>query len=185
MTSKPGTDGPRQGRVRARRRPRSLAAILAVCAAVLLSAVPGVAGAAPPMTVTPFVDCYGVDAHGTHTIVLGYSSTWDKPTTIGRGDRNSLFPEQYHGSQPKEFLTGEQHGAFSLQLSAAEVEAGARWELDRTTLVFSSAKSAQCSSSTPLPALGNGAAIAAVLVAAGAFGVWFVRRVIRRAAAPV
>jgi hypothetical protein len=185
MTSKPGTDGSTQGPARAPRRPRSLAVLLAVCFAVWLSAVPGVAAAAPPLSVTPFVDCYRANSDGTLTIVLGYTSTWKKATTIGWGSRNSLYPSQYHRSKPKQFLTGTQHGAFSLRLSAADLDAGARWELDRTTLDFSSARSAsECSPSTPLPALGNGAGIAAVLVAGGAFGVFFVRRSIRRAAAP-
>ena len=91
-------------------------------------------------------------------------------------------PVEYHRSQPKEFLTGTQHGAFSLRLSPSELD-DARWELDRTTLELSSAGSApECSPSTPLPALGNGAGIAAVLVAGGAFGVFFLRRVVRRSA---
>ncbi len=174
MTSKPGTDGPAQGPARARRRPRSLAVILAVCFAVWLSAVPGAASATP--VVTPFVDCYRVNTDGSYTIVLGYTNTWKNETTLGWGSRNSLHPSQYHRSQPKEFLTGTQHGAFSLRLSASELD-DARWELDRTTLELSTATSATgCSPSTPLPALGNGAGFALVLVAGGAFGVWFVRR---------
>jgi len=182
MTSNPGADGPRQARCR----PRSLTVLLAVCFAVWLSAVPGIAAAAPPMSVTPFVDCYREDPDGTLTIVLGYTSTWKKATTIGWGSRNSLYPAQYHRSQPKQFVTGTQHGVLALRLSASDLAAGARWELDRTTLDFSSARSAsECSPSTPLPALGNGAGFAVVLVAGGAFGVWFVRRVIRRSAAPV
>jgi hypothetical protein len=181
MTSKPGTDGPMQARCR----PRSLTVLLAVCFAVWLSAVPGVAAAAPPMSVTPFVDCFRAEPDGTFTIVLGYTNTWKNETTMGWGSRNSLHPSQYHRSQPKEFLTGTQHGAFSLRLSASELD-DARWELDRTTLELSAASAApECSPSTPLPALGNGAGFALVLVAGGAFGVWFVRRVIRRSAAPV
>jgi hypothetical protein len=182
MTSKPGTEGRRPAR--ARRRPRTLAVLLAVCFALWMSALPGVAAAAPPMSVTPFVDCYRANPDGSLTIVLGYTSTWKKETTIGWGSRNALHPSQFHRSQPKQFLTGTQHGAFSLQLSASDLAAGARWELDRTTLTFSSAVSAsECSPSTPLPALGNGTGIAAVLVAAGAFGIFSVRRLVRRSAA--
>jgi hypothetical protein len=186
MTSKPGTDGGATGRpARARRRPRSLAVLVAVCSALWLSAVPGVAAAAPPMSVTPFVDCYRENPDGTLTIVLGYTSTWKKATTIGWGSRNSLYPSQYHRSQPKQFLTGTQHGVLALRLTASDLDAGARWELDRTTLDFSSARSAsECSPSTPLPALGNGAGLALVLFAGGAVGVWFVRRAARRSAAP-
>jgi hypothetical protein len=186
MTSRPGTDGgSAAGPVRPRSRPRRLAVLVAVCSALWLSAVPGVAAAAPPMSVTPFVDCYRENPDGTLTVVLGYTSTWKKATTMGWGSRNSLHPSQYHRSQPKQFLTGTQHGVLALRLSASELDAGARWELDRTTLYFSSARSAsECSPSTPLPALGNGAGFAVVLVAGGAFGVWFVRRVIRRSAAP-
>jgi hypothetical protein len=181
MTSKPGTNGPMQAPCRS----RSLTVLLAVCFAVWLSAVPGVAAAAPPMSVTPFVDCFRAEPDGTFTIVLGYTSTWKKATTMGWGSRNSLYPSQYHRSQPKQFLPGTQHGVLALRLSASELDAGARWELDRTTLAFSSARSAsECSPSTPLPALGNGAGLALVLAAGGAFGVWFVRRAIRRSAAP-
>ena len=185
MTSRPGTDGGSAAApVRPSRPRRRLAVLVAVCFSLWLSAVPGVAAAAPPMSVTPFVDCYRAEPDGTVTIVLGYTSTWENETTIGWGSRNSLHPSQYHQSQPKEFLTGTQHGAFSLRLSAAELDE-ARWELDRTTLDFSSARSAsECSPSTPLPALGNGAGFALVLVAGGAFGVFFVRRVIRRSTAP-
>jgi hypothetical protein len=185
MTSKPSTGGGTAALVRPRYRQRRLAVLVAVCSAVWLSAVPGVATGAPPMSVTPFVDCYRAEPDGTLTIVLGYTNTWKNETTLGWGSRNSLHPSQYHRSQPKEFLTGTQHGVFSLRLSASDLDAGARWELDRTTLDFSSARSAsECSPSTPLPALGNGAGLALVLVAGGAFGVWFVRRVIRRSAAP-
>jgi hypothetical protein len=185
MTGGPGTDaGSTAAPVRPRRGRGRLAVLLAVCSAVWLSAVPGVAAAAPPMSVTPFVDCYRAELDGTLTIVLGYTNTWKNETTIGWGSRNSLHPSQHHRSQPKKFLTGTQHGAFSLRLSASELD-DARWELDRTTLELSSATSAtECSPSTPLPALGNGAGFALVLVAGGGFGVWFVRRVIRRSAAP-
>jgi hypothetical protein len=177
MTSNPGTaSGSRAAPARPRRRRTFLAVLVAVCSAVWLSAVPGVAAAAPPMSVTPFVDCYRAEPDGTVTIVLGYTNTWKNATTIGWGSRNSLHPSQYHRSQPKEFLTGTQHGAFSLRLSASELD-DARWELDRTTLELSSASSAsQCSPSTPLPALGNGAGVALVLIAGGAVGVFFVRR---------
>ena len=186
MTSRLGADeGTVAVPVRPRRRWRRVAVLVAVCSAVCLSAVPGVAAAAPPMSVTPFVDCVRANPDGTVTFVLGYTSTWKKETTIGWGSRNSLHPPVYQRSQPKQFLVGTQHGAFSLRLSASDLAAGARWELDRTTLSLSSASSAtECSPSTPLPALGNGAGFALVLVAGGAFGVWFVRRVIRRSAAP-
>jgi hypothetical protein len=185
MTNEPGRDaGTAAAPVRPQRRRRRLAVLVAVSFAVWLSALPGVAAAAPPMSVTPFVDCYRANPDGSLTIVLGYTSTWKKATTIGWGSRNSLHPSRFHRSQPKQFLTGTQHGAFSLQLSASDLAAGARWELDRTTLEFSSAVSAtECSPSTPLPALGNGAGIAAVLVAAGAFGVFSVRRLTGRTAA--
>ena len=185
MTSRTGTDGGTAGApVRRSGRRRRLAVLVAVCSALWLSAVPGVAAAAPPMSVTPFVDCFRAEPDGTFTIVLGYTSTWENETTIGWGSRNSLLPSQYHQSQPKEFLTGTQHGAFSFRLSASELD-DARWELDRTTLELSSARSAsECSPSTPLPALGNGAGFALVLVAGGAFGVWSVRRLIRRSTVP-
>jgi hypothetical protein len=185
MTIEPGRDGGTAAApVRTRRHRRRLAVLVAVGFAVWLSALPGVAAAAPPMSVTPFVDCSRANPDGSLTVVLGYTSTWKKATTIGWGSRNFLHPSQFHKSQPKQFLPGTQHGAFSLRLSASDLDAGARWELDRTTLLFSSAGSAtECSPSTPLPALGNGAGIAAVLVAAGGFGVLFVRQLTRRTAA--
>ena len=166
-----------------RRRPRSLAVLLAVCVAVLLSAVPGTASAAPP-DVTPFVDCFRVNSDGSHTFVFGYTNANDKRSTIPYGHKNVLDPSQFQRAQPKYFLAGTHRGVFSLRLSAADLAAGPRWVLDGKTLDLRSAGSAaQCSPSTPLPALGNGAGLALVLVAGGVFGVFFVRRSIRGSAA--
>ena len=180
MTSKPGTDGPRPAR--ARRRPRTVAVLLAVCFAVWLSAVPGFASAAPG--VTPFVDCYRANSDGTLTVVLGYTNTNTRTTTIPYGSNNMLYPSRFQKTQPTQFLTGTRRGVFSVNLSQAELYGDPRWQLDGKTLSHWTAGSAtECSPSTPLPSLGNGAGIAAVLVAGGAFGVIFVRRLIRRSGA--
>ncbi|WP_104524865.1 hypothetical protein [Blastococcus atacamensis] len=163
-------------------RSRALGVLVAVCVVLGLSALPGVASAAPPQ-VTPLVDCYRQNTDGSYTVVFGYTSTRKWTTTIDHGSDNYLYPYKYHGSQPETFEPGTYQGVFSLRVSAADV-ATFRWELDRTTLTYESAASAPtCSSSTPLPALGNGTGLAIALLAGGVFGVLFVRRIIRRAAA--
>jgi len=161
--------------------------ILAVCFAVLLSAVPGVAAAAPPTSVKPFLDCYRTNTDGSITVVLGYTNPSTKTTAIAYGSRNIMYPSKFQGSQPTQFLAGTRSGVLSLQVTQADLDANARWVLDGNTLDYRAAagSATECAPSTPLPALGNGAGIALVLVAGGAFGVWFVRRVIRRSAAPV
>ena len=164
-------------------RSRMLGVLIAVCVAVGLMAVPGVAAAAQPQ-VTPFVDCYRQNTDGSYTVVLGYTSTQKYTTTIGHGANNEIYPARYTGAQPTVFEPGTHRGVFSLQVSAADVRSF-RWELDRTTLTSSSASSAPtCPPPTPLPALGNGTGLAIALAAGGVFGVFFVRRVIRRATAP-
>jgi hypothetical protein len=153
-----------------------------VCVAVLLSAVPGIAAAAPPKAVVPFVDCYQPNTDGTYTVVLGYTNPNDKTMTIPHGSKNMLTPSSLQGAQPKKFLPGTQRGAFSVKVRPADLSAGAGWRLDGFTLGYPAAASAkQCSPSTPLPALGNGAGIAIVLVAGGLVGALVVRRVLRRA----
>jgi hypothetical protein len=175
MTSKPGTDGPPQRPARVRRRPRSLAVLLAVCFAVWLSAVPGVASATP--TVTPFVDCYRMNPDGSLIVVLGYTNTADKTTTIPYGTRNAGYPAKYQGTQPTQFKAGTQRGVFSVTITRADMNANPRWVLEGYTLDYTKVTSwTECSPSTPLPALGNGVGIALVLVGGGAIGVWFVRR---------
>jgi hypothetical protein len=183
MTSKPGMDGPPQRPARARRRPRSLAVLLAVCFAVWLSAVPGAASATT--VVTPFVDCYRVNSDGSYSIVLGYTNTNTRTTTIPYGTRNVAYPAKYQGAQPTQFKPGTQRGVFSVVITQADMYANPRWVLEGYTLDYTKVGSmTACSPSTPLPALGNGAGFALVLVAGGAFGVCFVRRAIRRSAAP-
>jgi hypothetical protein len=168
---------------RAVRRPRALAVVLAVCVAVLLSAVPGVAAAAP--TVAPIVDCYRANSDGSYTIVLGYTNPFSKTTNIPYGPRNIIHPAKFQKSQPTQFRAGTKHGVFSVRATEADLYANARWELDGNTLAYWSASSVtECSPSTPLPALGNGAGLALALVAGGGFGVLFVRRLIRRSVAP-
>lgn len=173
MTSKHGAAG--------RRRPRMVAALVAACFALWLAAVPGVASAAG---VTPFVDCYRTNTDGTFTIVLGYTNPGTRAVTIPHGPNNLINPARFQGTQPRSFLPGTQRGAFSIRATTAELYANAYWQLDGNTLNYwSSTTATQCSPSTPLPALGNGAGIALVLVGGGAVGVVVVRRLRRTAAA--
>ena len=159
----------------------SLHVLLVLCFAALLSAAPGVASAAPP-AVTPFVDCYRINADGTSTVVLGYESTRNNTMKIHHGPNNRLHPDAYQGAQPEVFEPGRHQGVFSLVVAESDLPAF-RWDLDRTTLDYASAGSlTECAPPTPLPALGNGTGLAVALVAGGAFGVVFVRRMIRRAA---
>lgn len=165
------------------RRRRSLGALVAVCLAVLLSAVPGVAAAKEP-TVTPVLDCYRLNSDGTVTAVLGYVNPTAGTTTIPPGPRNLLTPAKFQGSQPTTFLPGTQRGVFTLTLAQADLASEASWALDGTTLNYRDGKKAtQCSPSTPLPAIGNGTGLAVALVGGGAFGVFFVRRLVRRSSA--
>jgi len=173
MSGKPGSPS---------RRSRSLAALVAVCLAVLLSAVPGVASAAPG-DIVPFVDCYKDNGDGTYALVLGYENTGFKTIKLN-STKNRMYPAKFQGSQPTEFLEGEHHGVFSIQATRAELNTGIRWELDGTVLDSRTSSAPACAPSTPLPAIGNGTGLAIVLVAGGAFGVLFVRRLIRRASAP-
>ncbi|HET6395101.1 MAG TPA: hypothetical protein VFG13_19900 [Blastococcus sp.] len=183
MTSKPGTDGSTRRPAQARRRPRSLAVILAVCFAVWLSAVPGAASANP--VVTPYVECYTVNSDGSYSIVLSYTKTTAGTANIPLGTRNIAYPAKFQGIQPTQFKAGTWRGVFSVKISQADMYANPRWVLDGYTLDYTKVGSmAACSPSTPLPALGNGAAIALVLVGAGAFGVVWMRRRVPGSAAP-
>jgi hypothetical protein len=148
---------------------------------VLLSAVPGVASAAAG-PVTPILDCYRVNSDGSYTIVLGYTNAGTTTRNISYGTSNVLYPSRFQGSQPTRFVPGTQRGVFTLRVTPSDLYSGARWDLDGRSLNYATITSAtECSPSTPLPALGNGTGIAVALLAGAAFGVFFVRRLIRRA----
>lgn len=165
------------------RRGRTLGVLVAVCLAVLLSSVPGVASA-NTTTVVPILDCYRMNANGTFTVVLGYSNGTPNTKNIPRGPQNMLNPAKFQGSQPTTFKRGVQRGVFSLTVTQADLASNASWTLDGNTLNYYNVGAAtECSPSTPLPAIGNGTGLAVALIGGGAFGVWFVRRLIRRSAA--
>jgi hypothetical protein len=164
------------------RRPTTGArALVVVFLAFLVCAAPGVASAAPASSVTPFLDCVRENRDGSYTVVLGYSNNGSR-TSIPHGSRNFVYPYEFQGDQPTQFLTGTQRGVFAVTVSGYAVLAF-RWEVDDRTVNFWSFLSArECSPSTPLPVLGNGAGIAVVLVVGGLVGIYVVRRVVRRAA---
>ena len=164
------------------RRGRTLAALFAVFLAVLLSSGTGVASAGGP--VVPIMDCYRINANGTYTVVFGYTSSATSTRSIPRGTQNMLSPSKFQGSQPTVFKPGTQRGVFSLVITQADLYGNAYWYLDGNTLNYWNVGTAtECSPSTPLPAIGNGTGLAVALIGGGAFGVWFVRRLIRRSAA--
>ena len=176
-------DGGTPGPASRSNRPRALAVVLALCFAVLLSSVPGVASAAP--TVTPKVECHRTNTDGSYTVVLGYTNPYPQTVTVPYGSRNMLYPATVQKVQPTQFSAGRHQGVFSVRVTEADLLANARWELDGNTVSFQPDSSVpECSPSTPLPALGNGVGLAAALVVSGAFGVLFVRRLIRRSTAP-
>jgi hypothetical protein len=165
------------------RRGRTLGVLVAVCLAVLLSSVPGVA-AANSGTVRPVVDCYRLNSNYTVTIVVGYVNPNNGTKNIPLGTRNTITPAKFHGVQPTSFKAGTQRGAFSVVLTQADLNSTSSWTLDGNTLNYATVGNMQeCSPSTPLPAIGNGTVLAVALLAGGGFGVWFVRRQIRRAPA--
>jgi hypothetical protein len=156
--------------------------LIAVCVALGLSAVPGMATAAPPH-VSPSVDCSRLNADGTYTVVLGYTNTHEVTWEHNHESENSLSPRRFQGQQPTVFQPGTHPGVFSLQMTKSELS-NFRWNLGPYTVTSRSAASPECAPSTPLPLLGNGTGLAIALAAGGVFGVFFVRRVVRRATAP-
>jgi hypothetical protein len=141
-----------------------------------------VAAASTTVTVTPFVDCLSLNLDGTYTVVFGYANRGDEAVTIPLGSMNKMYPSRFQGSQPTEFLPGTHHGAFSVRVSVLSLNS-VSWALGVDSLLYAVADLAVlCSPSTPLPAHGNGTGLAVALVGGGAFGVFFVRRLIRRAA---
>ena len=166
-------------------RSRIIGVLIAVCVAMGLSAVPGVA-AAGDTSVTPFVDCYRKNTDGSYTVILGYTNTSANMSNIPYGSRNTMYPAKFHGLQPTKSKPGTQRGVFSITATEADLSSNPRWVLDGTTLSYPALSSApECPPPTALPALGNGTGLAIALVGGGLFGVVFVRRMIRRATAPV
>lgn len=164
------------------RRPRILGVLVAVCLAVGLSAVPGVAAAAPTTSVVPTLDCFRENSDGSYTLVLGYTNSGSK-VAIPYGPRNVVSPSAFDRDQPTVFNRGTVPGVFSVRLGGWDL-LGFRWSLDEKSVSFwSILGSRECSPSTPLPLLGNGTGLAIALVAGGVFGVLFVRRLIRRVGA--
>ncbi|TFV62170.1 hypothetical protein E4P41_07935 [Geodermatophilus sp. DF01-2] len=159
------------------------AALVAVIAAVGLLAAPGTASA--NWKVQPILDCHVENQDGSRTLVVGYTSYTRDGWRIQHGKKNGLFPSRLQGVQPTVFESGTVHGAFTVRVTAAELGAGARWELDGYVLDFAAASgtSPACPSSTELPEEGNGTGPAIGLVAAGMVGAVLVHRANRRARA--
>jgi hypothetical protein len=170
----------RSGRLRRR---LTWPALVGAFAAVIVSASPGMASAVTP-TVTPLLDCYAQNSDGSWTAVLGYTSTYATTRSFPIGTTNTFNPTALNGPQPTSYLTGTRHAAFTVRVTPAQVSAGVTWTLDGHVLNYAAAAYASgiC---TPqqLPALGNGALMAGVLLAAGVVGYVMIRRIRRRAAA--
>jgi hypothetical protein len=168
------------------RRSRAQAAAVAVLAAVLLSAAPGIASA-DTGTVTPLLDCYTPNSDGSYTVILGYTNTDTTTRAIPYGSLNYTTPSTYQSLMPTQFQPGTRHAAFSVQVAPADLNSTSSWSLDGHTLNYLSAASASgiCSASTSLPATGNGTGLAIALLAGGVVGVVGLHRATRRRAATV
>lgn len=156
------------------RRPRSVAVLLAVLAAVALSLVPGSASATG--RITPLADCYADNGNGTYTVVLGYRNNTNQTITIAAGPENTFSPAKYNSSLPTTFKPGEQHGVAKVTITGAELNSGPSWYVDGTKLSTNNAGSTPQCSASQLPMLANGAAVVAMVLLAGAVGVVVVRR---------
>ena len=154
------------------RRPRAVALLLTLLAAVALSLVPGSASAAG--TVVPLADCYTQNSDGTFTVVLGYRNTTTSVITIPAGPDNTFTPSTYNSSLPTTFQPGEQHGVAKVTITQAELYNNPSWYLDGTQLGTSTSVSA-CTSSQ-LPMLANGAVVVGLALLAGLVGLVVVRR---------
>lgn len=178
MDGENGSSTARQVRVGASR-----AALVAVIALMGLLALPGVASA--NWKVAPFVDCHLVDADGSQTLILGYTNSFKDGLRVPLGKKNALYPSRLQGVQPTVFDSGTVRGALTVRLTAAELRAGARWELEGYVLDLAAAArgASSCPPSSELPEEGNGTGPAIALAAAGVIGGVMVHRANRRARA--
>jgi hypothetical protein len=157
-------------------------AVLAVLVAVLVSATPGIASATTG-TVTPLLDCYARNSDSSYTVILGYTNPNPGTTNIPIGTNNSTFPTSYQSQMPTKFASGTHHAVLTVRVSQYDVYNNARWYLDGHTLNYLSAANASgICTAEQLPALGNGALMAGVLLVAGLVGFLMIRRIRRRGA---
>jgi hypothetical protein len=160
-----------------------------VLAAFALS--PGQATAAtiytPTNAVHPVLECVSRAADGSWTAVIGYTNT-SVTKTIPLGSWNSITPTRYDGRQPTLYKSGTQHGALSLKIAAYDYTYGSTsWMLDGNMLFIGATFDAGVPTCTivQMPAQGNDAGAALVLVVAGIVGALVVVRVRRRTLAAV
>ncbi len=172
-------DGPPRSSTARRVRARgSRAALVAVVALVALLATPGTASATGTRTVEPVLDCYVENRDHSWTVVVGHVNSSARTVTIPRGRDNQAHPSTVAALPPTTFRPGTVKGAFTAEVSVADLYAGARWVLDGYTLDYRAAagSSRVCPSSTELPAQGNGLGPAIGLAAAGVVGAaWLLR----------
>lgn len=154
-------------------------AAVGVLVALSLVGAPGAASAAG--TVSPLLDCVVQNSNGTFTAVLGYSNTTGRAQTIAYGYYNVITPSKYDRVQPTTFYSGTYHGVFKVTLTAYDLWSNPNWRLDGDTVDYADVTSKPCPPSTQMPAAGNGAGPALVLLAAGVIGAFLVRRSTRRA----
>jgi uncharacterized membrane-anchored protein len=169
-------------------RRRSLwAALVAVAAAVLVWASPGVASATVTGSVTPILDCYTQNSDGSWSVILGYTSTYPGKKNIAVGSSNYTNPYSYSTQMPTQFSSGTVHAAVRVKVSYYDMTYNTYWYLDGHTLNYMAAAAASgvCSPSTQLPANGNGTGIAVALVVAGVLGALLVHRLSSRRPAVV
>jgi hypothetical protein len=160
-------------------------ALVAVIALVGLVASPGTASATGTHTVKPVLNCYTQNADDSWTVVVGYVNSSRKRVDIPRGPLNQAHPSTFASLPPTSFQPGTVNGAFTAELSLADLYAGARWVLDGYTLDYRAAASSSrvCPSSTELPAQGNGLGPSIGLAGAGVVGAVLVWRARARTAA--
>lgn len=161
----------------------SRAALVAVIALIGFVAMPGTASAAE--RIEPILDCHRQNTDGSFTVVAGYVNPGAAAQTIPLGRSNRITPTRLDGVQPTTFQPGTHHGAFTVTVTKAEVDARARWELGSVVLNYKDAAAASrvCPASTELPADGNGIGPAIALAAAGVVAGVLVHRAKRRVSA--
>jgi hypothetical protein len=167
------------GRPQRRRWVAARLAAVATLVAVSLLAVPGTASASG--TVSPLLDCVVQNSNGTYTVVLGYSNSTGRSQTIPYGWSNVIAPSTYDRLQPTTFKAGTYHGVFTVTLTASDLWSDPHWRLNGDTIDYADVTSNPCPPHTQMPAGGNGTGVAIGLLAAGAVGLFLVRRSVRRA----
>ncbi len=155
---------------------RTARLVVAALAIALLGVLwaPGASAAdAAKKSLTPFVDCYFLNADGTVTVSIGVTSTNATTVTVPVGGENKVTnvaaAVKDDLGQPTVFLPGTRRNVWAPTVTMRDIDKGADWELTGNKVQL--AASVTSCSEKPVPAEGNALAVlafAAVVTVAGA-----------------